>query len=159
MTVLDSVLKAYQSPTRMVHAIGPLSALGGEAASLNVKRPLVVTDQGIVKAGLLEEALKPLRAAGLDPVPYDAINAPYLARLLSQDWGLHRTIQMNTERVRGAARELGVAADVVDQRLDQLWQLIDAQPKSLKWKLRNRVGDRVSWYELPEEVRQPYETA
>ena len=59
----------------------------------------------------------------------------------------------------GAARELGVAADVVDQRLDQLWQLIDAQPKSLKWKLRNRVGDRVSWYELPEEVRQPYETA
>ena len=89
----------------------------------------------------------------------DAINAPYLARLLSQDWGLHRTIQMNTERVRGAARELGVAADIVDQRLDQLWQLIDAQPKSLKWKLRNRVGDRVSWYELPEEVRQPYETA
>ena len=52
-----------------------------------------------------------------------------------------------------------MAADVVDQRLDQLWQLIDAQPKSLKWKLRNRVGDRVSWYELPEEVRQPYETA
>jgi hypothetical protein len=89
----------------------------------------------------------------------DAINAPYLARLLSQDWGLHRTIQMNTGRVREAARELDVEADVVDQRLDQLWQLIDAQPKSLKWKFRSRVGDRVSWYELPEEVRQPYEKA
>jgi len=73
--VLDSVLKAYQSPTRMVHAIGALGALGDEAAGLKVKRPLVVTDQGIVKAGLLEEALKPLREAGLDPVAYDQVRA------------------------------------------------------------------------------------
>jgi len=75
LAVLDSVLKAYQSPTRMVHAIGALSALGDQTASLNVKRPLVVTDQGIVKAGLLDEALKPLRAAGLDPVTYDQVRA------------------------------------------------------------------------------------
>src|ERR1700736_578043 len=59
----------------MVHAIGALSALGDEATTLNVKRPLVVTDQGIVKAGLLDEALKPLRAAGLDPVTYDQVRA------------------------------------------------------------------------------------
>jgi choline dehydrogenase len=75
LAVLDSVLKAYQSPTRMVHAIGALSALGDEAAGLGVKRPLVVTDQGIVKAGLLDEALKPLRTAGLDPVIYDKVRA------------------------------------------------------------------------------------
>jgi len=73
--LLDNVLKAYQSPTRMVHAIGAVSALGQEAAALNIKRPLVVTDQGIVKAGLLDEALKPLRAAGLDPVSYDQVRA------------------------------------------------------------------------------------
>jgi len=42
---------------------------------LNIKRPLVVTDQGIVKAGLLDEALKPLRAAGLDPVTYAEVRA------------------------------------------------------------------------------------
>jgi len=75
LAALDSVLKAYQSPTRMVHAIGALSALGQEAAALNIKRPLVVTDQGIVKAGLLDEALKPLRAAGLDPVTYAEVRA------------------------------------------------------------------------------------
>src|SRR2546421_12512999 len=59
----------------MVHAVGALSALGDEAAGLNMKRPLVVTDQGIVKAGVLDEALKPLRAAGLDPVSYDQVRA------------------------------------------------------------------------------------
>lgn len=86
----------------------------------------------------------------------ETINAGYLARLLSQDWGLHRTIQMNTSRVQEAAAELGIDAGLVKQRLEQLWQRIDGHPKSLKWKLRDRVGDRVSWYELPEEVRQPY---
>ena len=48
MAVLDSVLRAYQSPTRMVHAIGALSALGEETAGLGVKRPLVVTDDNIL---------------------------------------------------------------------------------------------------------------
>jgi len=61
--------------------------------------------------------------------------------------------------VRDAVKELDVAKDTVEQRLDELWKAIDAQPKSVKWKLRSRVGDRVSWYQLPEEVRQPYETA
>jgi len=89
----------------------------------------------------------------------DAINAAYLARLTSQDWGLHRTLQLNSGRVRDAVRGLDVDADRVGERLDELWARIDAQPKSLKWKLRSRVGDRVSWYQLPEEVRQPYQKA
>ncbi|TMD85429.1 MAG: hypothetical protein E6I78_08585 [Chloroflexi bacterium] len=87
----------------------------------------------------------------------DAINAAYLAQLMSQDWGLYRTLQLNTARVRDAAKELPVPADTVNQRLDQLWERVDAHPKSLKWRLRAKVGDRMSWYELPEEVRQPYQ--
>ena len=87
----------------------------------------------------------------------DAINAAYLARLTSEDWGLHRTLQLNSGRVREAVRDLDVDADLVNQRLDELWTRIDAQPKSLRWRLRARVGDRMSWYELPEEVRQPYQ--
>jgi hypothetical protein len=87
----------------------------------------------------------------------DAINAAYLARLTSEDWGLHRTLQLNTRRVRDAVKELDVDADLVSKRLDELWERIDARPKSLKWRLRARVGDRMSWYELPEEVRQPYQ--
>jgi hypothetical protein len=87
----------------------------------------------------------------------DAINAAYLGKLTSEDWGLHRTLQLNTARVRDAVRELDVDAGRVNQRLDELWTRIDSRTKSLKWKLRARVGDRVSWYELPEEVRQPYQ--
>jgi hypothetical protein len=87
----------------------------------------------------------------------DAINAAYLAKLTAEDWGLHRTLQLNTERVRDAAKELQVDRTTVNQRLDELWTQLDAQQKSLRWKLRARVGERMSWYELPEEVRQPYQ--
>jgi hypothetical protein len=64
---------------------------------------------------------------------------------------------LNTQRVRQTAKELPVASETIEQRLDQLWERIEAQPKSVKWRLRARVGDRISWYELPEEVRQPYQ--
>lgn len=87
----------------------------------------------------------------------DAINAAYLARLTAEDWGLHRTLQLNTERVREAAKDLAIDGARVNERLDAIWGRINAQSKSMKWKLRARVGDRMSWYELPEEVRQPYQ--
>lgn len=87
----------------------------------------------------------------------DAINAAYLGKLTAEDWGIYRTLQLNTVRVRDAAKELDVDAGLINQRLDELSTRIEATPKSLKWKLRARVGDRVSWYQLPEEVRQPYQ--
>ena len=34
----------------------------------------------------------------------------------------------------------------------QLHEVAETVPKGLKWKTRARVGDRVRWYELPEEV-------
>jgi hypothetical protein len=30
---------------------------------------------------------------------------------------------------------------------------VKAAPKSLAWRVRSRVGERVRWYETPEEVR------
>ncbi|HEX3629317.1 MAG TPA: hypothetical protein VHW91_02510 [Candidatus Dormibacteraeota bacterium] len=87
----------------------------------------------------------------------DVINSSYLAQLTADDWGLYRTLQLNTERVREAVKEFDVDAASVNQRLDEIWTRIAAQPKSLRWKVRARVGDRVSWYQLPEEVRQPYQ--
>jgi hypothetical protein len=33
-----------------------------------------------------------------------------------------------------------------------LREFADVTPKSLRWKIRSKVGERVQWYELPEEV-------
>ena len=78
-----------------------------------------------------------------------------MARLLSADWGLWRTSTLNVERVRGGLARYGLAPEqeeVVRMRLDDLRRRIDEEPKSTKWKLRAQVGERVKWYEEPEEV-------
>ena len=86
----------------------------------------------------------------------EVIDASYVARVAAADWGLHRTLQVNTEKLRATLPEIDVDHDLVRARLDALWNAIDAQHKPLKWRLRAQVGDRVRWYELPEEFRSPY---
>lgn len=46
----------------------------------------------------------------------------------------------------------GADARTVRSRLDELAAAMDAAPKSMRWRLRSRVGERVVWYETPEEV-------
>ena len=87
----------------------------------------------------------------------DVINGAHVAGLTADDWGLYRTFQVNTERIRAAVQDLNVRREVVNERLDDLWLRIGARPKSMRWRLRAQVGDRARWYELPEEVRSPYE--
>ena len=48
----------------------------------------------------------------------------------------------------------GKAAGVVCRRTDELLAALDAAPKTLRWKARARFGERVRWYQQPEEVRR-----
>ena len=87
----------------------------------------------------------------------ECIDCAYVAKVAADDWGMYRTLQVNIGKLRGMLEELDVDRDLVRSRLDELWSAVESQPKPLKWKLRAQVGDRVRWYELPEEVRSPYQ--
>jgi hypothetical protein len=88
----------------------------------------------------------------------DAIEALYIARLAADDWGFYRTLQVNIERLRAVLEELEeIDRELVNARLDALWKHIEDTPKPLRWRIRAQVGDRVRWYELPEETRSPYQ--
>jgi hypothetical protein len=87
----------------------------------------------------------------------DAIDAAYIARLAAGEWGIYRTLQINVAKLLATLAELDVDRELVRSRMAQVWTAVEAQPKPLKWKLRAQVGDRLQWYELPEEVRSPYQ--
>jgi len=82
------------------------------------------------------------------------IDGPYLARLCGREWGWWRTASMNIEKTAHFASEYLQAedADRVRRKLDQLSELIAHQPRSLKWRLRSLIGERVKWYREVEEV-------
>ena len=86
----------------------------------------------------------------------DAIELGRLAEVTSCDWGWYTTLTDNLARIAPIARELldPDAASLVAARLAQLDEELLAAPKSLKWKARAKVGRKVKWYELPEEVGQ-----
>ena len=87
----------------------------------------------------------------------EAIDAAYIARLTADDWRLYHALEVNIEKLLATLNDLEVDRDLVRSRLDEIWKAVEAQSKPLKWKLRAQVGERVSWYELPEEVRSPYQ--
>jgi hypothetical protein len=87
----------------------------------------------------------------------EAIDAEYIAGLTAEDWRFYHALQVNMEKLDATLDELDVDRELVRSRLAEIWKAVEAQSKPLKWKLRAQVGDRVRWYELPEEVRSPYQ--
>jgi len=86
----------------------------------------------------------------------EAIDLAHLTEATSKDWGLYTTVMKSLTRVRTDVAHLLADEKLrsAQQRVDQIEAGMVASPKSLRWKLRSRVGTRVLWYELPDEVRQ-----
>jgi hypothetical protein len=86
-----------------------------------------------------------------------AIDSDRFCSVLGADWGWWRTVTANLDRMprllaeRPQLGQPGMPFDPVAQAA-RLRELADATPKSMKWKMRAGVGDKVRWYELPEEV-------
>lgn len=82
------------------------------------------------------------------------VNGTYIADLSAGDWGLWRTLGMVAERSRQFAVGLPdfAAAELVAERLQTLLAALADVPKTRRWKLRARVGEKKRWYEIPEEV-------
>jgi hypothetical protein len=78
--------------------------------------------------------------------------------IVGNDWGWWRTVTQNLDRITdlasGDGRGLvppGGKHDAVEQ-LGLLSAAAQSAPKSLRWKARAKVGERVRWYEMPQET-------
>jgi hypothetical protein len=85
------------------------------------------------------------------------IHTGRFGEILGSDWGWWRTSTGNLEKLPAllasdpALVPAGAQFDPLEQAV-ALLEVARSAPKSVKWKLRANVGDRVRWYELPEEV-------
>lgn len=91
-----------------------------------------------------------------------AISLRRVTDLTSSDWGWWRTTAGNLDRLVGFVShelkpgELDFGRETrfdPAAQLDELRATIDAAPKSMRWKLRAPLGDRLAWYEEPEEFQ------
>jgi hypothetical protein len=85
----------------------------------------------------------------------EEINSGRIAALCANDWGLHHTVTRTLARLREDPPSYTLTSeqrDAVNDRIDRLERAIEQKPKSLAWRMRAKVGERVRWYEEPEEI-------
>jgi hypothetical protein len=99
--------------------------------------------------------LAALPLGGSEPVSLDTDR---FCRLVGADWGWWRTVTGNLAKLPALMAERPDLVPPGDEikhpgaQAQRLLELAQETPKSVKWRLRSNVGDRVRWYELPEEV-------
>ena len=97
---------------------------------------------------------EPVNGPNADDGP-GLLNLARLARVCGEDWGLFTTVTDNLAACADHLAGLGLGpADAarIAGRIAVIRQGLDDAPKSLSWRMRARVGRRVRWYEVPEEV-------
>jgi hypothetical protein len=84
----------------------------------------------------------------------EGLDAARIARFLAGNWGWWRTVTLVLDRVENYVQELSGFAhnDRVSENIRELRAAIDAEPKSARWKLRAKIGEKRRWYDTPEDA-------
>jgi hypothetical protein len=87
----------------------------------------------------------------------ETINSDYISQLLKRDWGFYYTVTSNLKILNDDYLSKCTVLDeeskkVVKERINILLQEIDKKPKSLKWKLRSKIGPLLKWYNDVEHI-------
>src|SRR5258708_32921643 len=106
------MIRSFEIPTVMKHGPGAIHALADEARALGMQRPLLVTDPGIVKAGLLPRATAPFKAAAMDLVVFDQVAANPPIALVDAGAALYRSEKCDGLIGFGGGRSQEPAASV-----------------------------------------------
>jgi choline dehydrogenase len=113
MAVEVDVVRSVEVPTRLVHGPGAVASLGDALASLGVTRPLLVTDPGVIAAGLLERLLE----HAPDPMVFDRVRPNPDIELVDQGAEIYRESECDGLVALGGgssidtAKSIGVVAE------------------------------------------------
>ena len=90
-----------------------------------------------------------------DDADQDGVSLPRLRNVLGKDWGFCHTFERNARKVAElwSQEQVPDAVHNVGDQVQAPLKAVEEAPKSRAWRLRSRVGERLRWYETPEEIR------
>jgi hypothetical protein len=89
------------------------------------------------------------------------ISLPYVTGVLAGDWGWWRTVTENLGHVTRLLSDLPLLPaqrTVVMDRAARLVHEVEEAPKSARWRLRARIGERRPWRNEPEDLGAVFAT-
>jgi hypothetical protein len=104
----------------------------------------------------LIDSIMLLREHPIGNVDNETINAEIITDILSKDWGFWHTATDNLKLLDDMIHQYRDLTEedcrVVHNRIHELQDRIEAAPKSLIWKTRASIGEKVKWYKEVEEL-------
>lgn len=96
----------------------------------------------------------------VDPDP-EQINGGYIAQILASNWGFHHTVSANLVTVSQSIEGGQVLPDGPEQlqalaNISALQGYMETTPKTLSWRLRSRIGERIQWWQAVDDERGTY---
>ena len=130
-------LRSFEVPTVVKHAPGAIECLADEVKALGVKRPMLVTDPGLVKVGLVARATDVLKAGGVDHFVFDGVVANPPIKLVDDAAALYASegcdglIGLGGGSPMDTAKSIGVVATNGGSILNYEW----ADPQPIKVRI------------------------
>lgn len=88
----------------------------------------------------------------------EVINAKYIGSILSKDWGFYHTVTTNLSEVKKFLGQYDILTTEdcsdINNKIDELLVELEKEPKTLKWRMREKIGTRMKWYQEVEEVKR-----
>jgi len=86
----------------------------------------------------------------------ETVNMNFIAKLLSDNWGFWYTTKTNLGKAQEFLWEYKGLTDSdrqdIKSKIEKLLKTIEDEPKSLKWKMRSKIGTSKRWYTEVEEL-------
>jgi choline dehydrogenase len=130
-------LRSFEVPTVVKHAPGAIACLADEVKALGSKRLMLVTDKGLVAAGLVDEASKSLKAGNVDYVLFDGVIANPPIKLVDDAAEIYKgegcdgLIGFGGGSSMDTAKSIGVVVTGGGSILDYEW----ASPQPIKTRI------------------------
>ena len=105
----------------------------------------------------IKDVIVLLREHEINGEGQEVIDIKYIAWLLSHSWGFYYTVLTNLKKIRDMFLEtipVLKEEDKVDlkRKINLIIDRIIKEPKSIKWKLRAKIGTKKKWYEEVEDL-------
>ncbi len=103
----------------------------------------------------IKDAIILLRAHEIGESDENMINTNAVIHPLLSDWGFCHTSKENLKKIKASLEKYDVLKqndrEIVSQRIEELEGLIEAGPKTFKWKSRAVIGTKTRWYNEVDE--------
>ncbi|HKM78097.1 MAG TPA: hypothetical protein VJZ03_03400 [Candidatus Bathyarchaeia archaeon] len=155
----NKAIDVFLGKLEMCHVIDYSDRLGLDAPTVPLAELLLQKLQ-IVQTNEkdIQDVIILLREHEIGSIDTDEINADYIARILSNEWGFNYTVNLNLQKIKESLLKYPALTTedklIISERIDKLQEVINNTPKTFQWKLRAKVGPAKKWYNVVEEVNR-----